>query len=179
MTSLRLGTWLIVGLAAVILGAGVASAHGYAAPVFDSPPYGGAIEDAGSWMGAHMGHGADSWMWQHMGPSAMPMGYAAGTAGSAYSCPGAWSGGMMNGGMMAGPGGWGQGGWGMAGTGQWGLGFLGPLLLVALALGLGYILLTRTSGSRSDRALEALRERYAAGEISAEEFDARRETLQA
>ena len=73
------------------------------------------------------------------------------------------------------------GGGAMGGT--WGLfgGWLWPLLILGLVAALIYGLLggteTEESG-RSDRALEELRERYARGTLSKEEFDERRRTLE-
>ena len=54
------------------------------------------------------------------------------------------------------------------------------IVLVAVPLGLGYLLLTRrdAGGGRPDDALTVLRRRYAEGEIDEEEFDARRRKLQ-
>ncbi|MFT4891550.1 MAG: putative membrane protein, partial [Halobacteriales archaeon] len=83
------------------------------------------------------------------------------------------------------------GSWGMAGGGGWGMGsglfgggmFLWPLLLVGLIAVLVYALNDRgkpTNGRRSgrdtDRAMAELRERYARGELSDEEFEQRRRT---
>jgi putative membrane protein len=87
----------------------------------------------------------------------------------------AHGGGGYGGGMMGG--GWGGmgglGGFGMLGGGM----FLWPLVLV------GIILLVAYSGNReeqtdgTDRALSELRERYARGELSDEEFESRRASL--
>lgn len=73
--------------------------------------------------------------------------------------------------------------------GSWGLfgGWLWPLLLVGLVALLIYGLFGAVGsgdggranrGGRTDRALEELRERYARGELSREEFDERRRTLE-
>lgn len=59
----------------------------------------------------------------------------------------------------------------------------GFLLLAILAGGLGYVVLKRTGGRTdtsedgADRALETLRQRYASGEIDAEEYQERKELL--
>jgi len=75
------------------------------------------------------------------------------------------------GGMMGGGGGF------VGGTmGLWGLLWLGLLLAVPLAL--GYSLLGRRSDGTDDRALSVLRERYAHGELSDDEFERRREQLE-
>ncbi|MEJ2665560.1 MAG: SHOCT domain-containing protein [Deinococcales bacterium] len=80
--------------------------------------------------------------------------------------------------------GYGMGGWG-------GFGWIGPLLFVVLLV-LGIVYLGRALGlGRSehlapgsdalpkgeDRAMQILRERYARGEIDAEEFDRRKQDL--
>ena len=66
--------------------------------------------------------------------------------------------------------------------GAWGIGMMlmmlvfWGLLIAGIVVGIRW--LTRQSeGSRSDAAIEILRERYARGEISKEEFDARRRDL--
>jgi putative membrane protein len=66
--------------------------------------------------------------------------------------------------------------------GAWGVGMMLMMLvfwgLVIAGIVLGIRWLARqTSGSRSDRALEILRERYARGEIDKQEFDTRRHDL--
>ncbi|MGM0605055.1 MAG: SHOCT domain-containing protein [Halobacteriota archaeon] len=78
------------------------------------------------------------------------------------------SGGVSNG--MAG--GW-SGGWG--GMGLWG--GLWMLLLVGIPLLVGYLYLARRSDPPSDRAMETLRDQYARGELSEEEFESRRQSL--
>jgi len=66
---------------------------------------------------------------------------------------------------------------GMWGMGWWGW-FLWPALIL-LGSFVAYSLLRRSGdGGESDRALTALRERYARGEIDEEEFERRRQTLQ-
>ncbi|MFW5895956.1 MAG: SHOCT domain-containing protein [archaeon] len=86
------------------------------------------------------------------------------------------------------------GGWGMTGGGGWGMGpglfggwgmLLWPLLLLGLIAVLVYALSDRDAGAKDgrtvregDRALAALRERYARGELSDEEFEQRRRTLE-
>lgn len=78
------------------------------------------------------------------------------------------------------------GGWWMphmwGGMGGWGIGMmlvgtLWMVLLVALPVVLVYGLLTGRDGSRSDPAIEELRERYARGEIDEEEYESRRRRL--
>jgi putative membrane protein len=74
--------------------------------------------------------------------------------------------------------------WGGMGWGGW---FMGPLMmLIFLALLVGaVVLIVRLAGdgggrreARQDRSMEILRERFAKGEIDAEEFEARRKTLE-
>jgi putative membrane protein len=88
---------------------------------------------------------------------------AAGTAA-------AHSGGGHSGGMMGSS-------WGLfgAGMGLWGLLWMG--LLIAVPLYLVYALLDNESGSDDSRPLSVLRERYARGELTDEEFERRREQL--
>jgi putative membrane protein len=81
---------------------------------------------------------------------------------------------------MAGGGGWGMGGGGLFGGGM----FLWPLLLVGLVAVLVYALSDNENptsdgrrGRETDRAMAELRERYARGELSDEEFEQRRRTL--
>ncbi len=69
------------------------------------------------------------------------------------------------------------GGWGMAAPGTGSFGVVWPLLVLGIVLGIGYLLL-RSPDRGSDEALAALRVRYASGELSEEEFIARRDTLQ-
>jgi len=80
------------------------------------------------------------------------------------------------GGMMGG--GWsgmgGLGGFGVLGGGM----FLWPLLLIGLALALGYGISRGDGSEKRDTALVNLRERYATGEISDEEFEERKRRLQ-
>ena len=86
----------------------------------------------------------------------------------------AHGGGMMGGGASSGS-------WG--GASGFGLGFLWPLLLLGGLAALVYW--TVGNGERSvgdlggsDTALETLRDRYARGEISEEEFEQRRQRLE-
>lgn len=75
----------------------------------------------------------------------------------------------------------------MGGSGMWGFGFLWPLLwlLVIAVLVIGVVYLfrvfrdgtTAASDGDSDRAMELVREQYARGEISDEEFEERTEKL--
>jgi putative membrane protein len=85
----------------------------------------------------------------------------------------AHGGGGYGGGMMGGGGGWGFFGGGM---GLWGLLWMGVLLAVPLYL--GYSLLNRSSGRNDSQPLSVLRERYARGELTDEEFEQRREQLE-
>jgi putative membrane protein len=70
--------------------------------------------------------------------------------------------------------------WGM--WGAWGIGMMfmmlvfGGLMIVGLVLGLRW-LATQGRESRSDTALDILRQRYARGEIDKEEFEARKRDL--
>ena len=70
--------------------------------------------------------------------------------------------------------------WGM--WGAWGFGMMlmmlvfWGLVIVGLVLGLRW-LVTQGRESRSDTALEILRQRYARGEIDKEEFEARKRDL--
>lgn len=75
----------------------------------------------------------------------------------------------MGGGMMG-------GGFGMLGGGM----FLWPLLFIAgLGLLVYYMVSGRDDSASSDEALETLRNRYARGELSDEEFEERKRTLDA
>jgi putative membrane protein len=93
---------------------------------------------------------------------------ATGTAAAHGS--GSYGGGMMGGGW-GGMGG--LGGFGMLGGGM----FLWPLLLVGLILLIVYGTNRQESASEPDKALAELRERYARGELSEEEFENRRSSL--
>ena len=70
--------------------------------------------------------------------------------------------------------------WGM--WGAWGIGMMfmmlvfWGLIIVGLVLGLRW-LVTQGRESRSDTALDILRQRYARGEIDKEEFEARKRDL--
>lgn len=72
-------------------------------------------------------------------------------------------------------GGGGMGGWGMGAGGLWALVWMLPLLFLVAAVVLGAVyLLTRRDGTAdADPAMELLREQYARGEISDEEFEER------
>ncbi|RKD89016.1 SHOCT domain-containing protein [Halopiger aswanensis] len=88
----------------------------------------------------------------------------------AFAMPmmGVWGGHMWNGGAWGGTG----------ATWMWVLMAAIPLLVV---LGLGYLLygaFRRSSGQRTDPALEELRAAYARGDLTDEEFERRRERLQ-
>lgn len=67
------------------------------------------------------------------------------------------------------------------GGGMWGIGFLWPLvwlLVISLvAIGAIYLVTRRTGSGESNQAMEILREQYARGEISDEEFDERASKL--
>jgi putative membrane protein len=93
---------------------------------------------------------------------------ATGTAAAHGS--GSYGGGMMGGGW-GGMGG--LGGFGMLGGGM----FLWPLLLIGLILLFVYGTNRQESASEPDTALAELRERYARGELSDEEFENRRSSL--
>jgi len=70
------------------------------------------------------------------------------------------------------------GGWGLFG-GAMGLGgLLWMGLLIAVPLYIVYALLNRGSGGNEEQSLSVLRERYARGELSDDEFDRRREQLE-
>jgi putative membrane protein len=70
--------------------------------------------------------------------------------------------------------------WGMWGMGGMMLAMVVFWLALLAAIGVGVWWLVRAArGIRQDRALEALRERYARGEITREEFEARRRDLAA
>ena len=77
-----------------------------------------------------------------------------------------------------------MGWWGGAGPGVglsplWGLGMM--LLFLLVLVGIGYFLyrfLTQGALSTNDRALEELRVAYARGDLSQEEFEERRESLE-
>lgn len=76
-------------------------------------------------------------------------------------------------------------GWGhMGDAGMWGgAGWMWPLMwlvVLAVAVGIGYLLyrgVRRTDGQGEDAALEELRVAYARGELSEEEFETRRDRL--
>ncbi|MBE0517223.1 MAG: SHOCT domain-containing protein [Methanophagales archaeon] len=81
--------------------------------------------------------------------------------------------GMWGGGFMHGMG-------GMMGYGGWFMPLIPLAFLVLLVLGVYYLFkeLTRTEPSRGERALELLKERYAKGEITREEYVKMKEELE-
>ena len=83
----------------------------------------------------------------------------------------AHGGGSYGGGMMG-------GGWGLFGgaMGLWGL--LWMALIIGLPIYIGYALLNRGSDGNDAQSLSVLRERYARGELSDDEFDRRRKQLE-
>jgi len=83
----------------------------------------------------------------------------------------AHAGDSFGGGMMGG------GGWGLFGgaMGLWGLLWMGLLLAVPLLL--VYAFVSRDASGSEDRARSVLREQYARGDLTAEEFETRRDTL--
>lgn len=86
--------------------------------------------------------------------------------GTAAAQAGGYGGGMMGNG-------WGLfGGW----MGLWGVLWMG--LLVAIPLYIAYSLLDRDTGANETRPLSVLRERYARGELTDEEFEQRRKQLE-
>jgi putative membrane protein len=93
------------------------------------------------------------------------------TTGTAAAMGGGYGGGGMMGGGWGGMGGLGS--FGMLGGGM----FLWPLLLVGLVLLFVYGTNRGESASGQDTALAELRERYARGELSDEEFESRRRSL--
>ena len=84
----------------------------------------------------------------------------------------AYGGGGHGSGMMGG------GGWGLfgGGMGLWGLLWMG--LLIAVPLYLVYSLLSSDSEADDSRPLSVLRERYARGELTDEEYEQRRKQLE-
>ncbi|SFP85996.1 MULTISPECIES: SHOCT domain-containing protein [Halolamina] len=70
------------------------------------------------------------------------------------------------------------GGWGLFGgaMGLWGL--LWMALLIGVPLYVGYSVLDSGSGGTDGGSLSVLRERYARGELSDEEFERRRKQLE-
>ena len=81
----------------------------------------------------------------------------------------AQGGGSYGGGEMMGGSGWGLFGGAM---GIWGLLWMG--LPIAILLYIGYTLLKQESTKTDEQPLSVLRERYARGELSADEFERRR-----
>ncbi|GKZ16099.1 SHOCT domain-containing protein [Haladaptatus sp. T7] len=88
------------------------------------------------------------------------------TTGTAAAMGGSYGGGMMG------------GGWGLFGgaMGLWGLLWMG--LLIAIPLYLVLALARRDGDGTDERPLAVLRERYACGELSDDEFERRREQLE-
>jgi putative membrane protein len=83
--------------------------------------------------------------------------------------------GMMGGPMMGG------GMWGGSASGWWLLvGLLGRVLTLLVLVGVGYFVYRAltASGDGGDEALEELRLAYARGDLSDEEYERRRETLE-
>jgi putative membrane protein len=58
------------------------------------------------------------------------------------------------------------------------VGLVGQLLMVALVVGLGYLVYRAVTGQQTDTAMEELRVAFARGDIDDEEFERRRETLE-
>ncbi|AXG07161.1 SHOCT domain-containing protein [Haloplanus rubicundus] len=71
---------------------------------------------------------------------------------------------------------------GYGGTGGWWpfVGMLVPLIFLFILLGGGYLVFRRTSETQASRnpAMEELRTAYARGDLTDEEFEARRERLE-
>lgn len=91
---------------------------------------------------------------------------------AAHGGGGYGGGGMMGGGVTGG---------GMGGVFGGTMGLLGILwmaLLVAIPLYLGYVLLRRESGDGDTGAIDVLRDRYARGDLSEEEFERRRAVIE-
>ncbi|UTF55874.1 SHOCT domain-containing protein [Natronosalvus rutilus] len=80
-------------------------------------------------------------------------------------------GGMMGyGGMM---------GWNGTTGGWWPLvGMIVPLVVLLVLLGGGYLLFQRATANHPDSAMEELRNAYARGDLTDEEFETRRERLE-
>lgn len=94
-----------------------------------------------------------------------------GAMGSAAAYGGGMASGGYGGGMMG-------GGWGLLGgaMGLWGLLWMG--LLIAVPLYLVSSLLDRSADDTESRSLSILRERYARGELTDEEFERHRDRLE-
>ena len=103
---------------------------------------------------------------------ALPLLVAATGTVAAHRGGGYGGGGMMGGGITGG----GMGGVFGGTMGLWGLFWMA--LLVAIPLYLGYVLLRRESGDEDGGAVAVLRERYARGDLSDEEFERRRIRLE-
>ena len=67
-------------------------------------------------------------------------------------------------------------GWpgGPGGGPMWGFGWILPMLII---MGFVYLMMRLRHGSKGDRALSVLRERYAKGEITKEQFETMRKDL--
>lgn len=81
-------------------------------------------------------------------------------------------------GTAAAHGGGSGGGWGLFGGAMWLWGLLWMGLFIAVPLYIVYVLLDRDSGGNEAQSLSVLRERYARGELSDDEFERRREQLE-
>jgi len=57
---------------------------------------------------------------------------------------------------------------------MWGFGWILPMLII---MGFVYLMMRLRHGSKGDRALSVLRERYAKGEITKEQFETMRKDL--
>ena len=110
---------------------------------------------------------------RRIGMLAVPLLVAA-TGTAAAQGGGGYGGGMTGGGYGGGM----MGGWGLfgGGMGLWGL--LWMVLLLAVPLYVAYVLLDGASGGKNRRPETVLRERYARGELSDDEFDRRRKQLE-
>lgn len=113
---------------------------------------------------------------RRIGTLAIPLLVAA--TGTAAAHGSGYGGGMMSGGYGGGM--MGGGGWGLFGGGMGLWGVLWMLLLLAVPLYVLYALLERSSGSggKERRPRSVLRERYARGELSDEEYERRRDQLE-
>ncbi|WP_396611406.1 SHOCT domain-containing protein [Haloferax sp. S1W] len=93
--------------------------------------------------------------------------------------------GMFGRGPMGWGGGWMHDTWMHGGTStavpwwMWGMGLVGQLLVLVVLVGVGVLAYRALTGGGSDDALDELRRAYARGDIDDEEFDRRRERLEA